>query len=545
LDSSEFQRRVWVDQNEVRTEHKSKNLDIEGRTHKVSTDSPLTSGWPLAPEREHDILTRIEEQSDKRLGDLNIIRNNSVENKSNLVGSEIHQGIVTSGDNAYIVHPTVGISKEKLSEIDTLSISPRGIDKKYNVETDLLKIDISSKAVERWLPSWDNRLVFVPYIQGDDRAELIRPRELKEKYENTWKYFTSPDVLKTLSNDSNERKEIHNRLAYELDVIKESRITNNNGKRDFRQPDLTDEEYEELGQKLEQNAEWLDRHEDGNKLWWYRYMRRQNIESLPQPKLLTGNQKSKNSLCFDDKGIIAPHNARVYSFAIDEDNRYSIAGVLNSSLIEYYHKHYSRIHQGKAYSYIEDFISKWPIKIPEGRAADNIEEKVEKILHLKDLKDKIPQFPDPYIVEAREGGEEFTNVTFTPESDFIGSPSIQTDLKEGYGVAIGDGQMLSENIDSEIKAEYVVESINGKEFNKNEEISIPVPLRDAIAREAVSDLNEDISERNNSSIEELEEEIDEEIFKLYGITDEDVQEHIRLYNNQHESVRSLNPKEDD
>lgn len=538
IDSSRFQERVRVKNNEVHRREMSDTFSYQNKEATVSAQLPSADVWPFCPPEEFEILDQIESQMDMRLGDRTIIRKNDVERADNLVGDDIMVGIQTSGDSAYVVHPTIGLAKEKLSKIDTLSITPRDIDGVYTVETGLLKVDITSGDVSRWLPDWKNRLVFVPYLQGDDRAELIRPTQLAEDYPRSWDYFTAPEVLEALEGDSAERKELHNKLAFLLEIIDEGAILDEDGIQDYRQVDLSTSQYEELSEKLRANVDWLNRQDKD--LWWYRYMYRKNIESLPRPKLLTGNQKQRNSLCFDDEGIMAPHNARVYSFIVDEDQRFAIAGVLNSGLTEFFHKHHARIHQGKAYSYIKDYTSKWPVVVPDDSSDEwgEIESLVEEILHLKDLEVKIPQFPDPYIVNAREQGEEFSSVTFTPTSTFTAYPDVQQNLDEGYAVLVGDGS-VSDGINSEMKAEYVKMALKGERLEENETVSISVPFDDDISEIALEELGEDIEERDEYEITQLEDEIDDLVFDIYGVEDTDVRELVRRYNTQYEAVRSL------
>jgi len=543
VDSSRVRERVWVQRGEVHREETSSRYTANGQRVTVSRKLPIADVWPFCPEDESQLLDQIEDGMDLRLGDRAVIRGNQLEDSPNLVGDGIRVGIQTSGDSAYIVHPTVGLSKEKFADIDTLPITPRAVDETYTVETDLLKIDISSEDVDRWLPSWDNRLVFVPYKQGDgdERAELIRPQELHDNYNLTWQYFTDASVLETLSEDSVERKEIHNRLAFELGVIEEDAITDEDENQNFRLPELSSSQYQSLSEQLRSNVDFLNT--QNKELWWYRYMYRKNIENLPRPKILTGDLVQRNKLCFDEQGIMAPHNVSVYSFVVDDDKKYAIAGVLNSALLEYYHKHHSRIHKGKAYRYIEDYISKWPIQLPDGGARESIESTIRDILHLKDLEAKIPQFPDPYILEARESGEEFVDISFTPNSSFTAAPSIQNDLAGDVTLVMDDGQSLSESIDSEVKARYVQKALEDMRLHQNQTVTIPVPLRDEVAQDALDELEEDISARNEGDIDELEQEIDQVVFDLYDLEDENVQEHINRYNSQHDSVRPLDPLE--
>ncbi|MFB6187913.1 MAG: Eco57I restriction-modification methylase domain-containing protein, partial [Halobacteriaceae archaeon] len=357
IDSRRFQEKVRIKNGEIVREDASKSFTSTDQEIHLSKQLPLVDVWPVAPPQEYELIDTIEENMEMRLGDKPVVRDNSVEQRGDLVGDDIRVGVQTSGDSAYIVEPQVGIAKEKLGELSTLTITPRGIDKSFTVETDLLKVDITGDDAARWLPDWSNRLVFIPYIQGDDRARLIRPEELASQYPKTWEYFTSPEVLETLSDESRERNGLHARLAAEFDIIEEQ-----DTKSDYKQKNLSASQYKELSEALRNNVEYLNRQD--NELWWYRFMRRQNIESLPNPKVLTGNQAQYNKLSFDDEGIMAPHNARVYAILIEDDKKTGVAGVLNSAVTEFYHKQHARIHSGKAYSYIEDYTSKWPVVVP-------------------------------------------------------------------------------------------------------------------------------------------------------------------------------------
>lgn len=534
IDSQRFQERIPVSSGTVMTEKVEKTFD-EYQNVTVTQNLPLADIWPISPPEEYEIVDQIESEMEMRLGDRPVIRDNDLEDVPDLIGDNIRVGIQTSGDDAYIVHPEVGINKENLDSLDRITVTPRGIEKSYTVETELLNIDITGDDAARWLPNWSNRLVFVPYIQADDRAELISPNQLATEYPKTWRYFTDVSVLRTLSSESVERKEIHSRLAAAFGII-DDQMT----KSGYRQTELTSSDYQELSNLLRSHPNEVYQLDDD--LWWYRYMYRKNIEILPEPKILTGDLVQYNKLSFDDGGIMTPHNVSVYAIMLPRDDRYSIAAVLNSAVIEFFHKQHSRIHQGKAYRYIEDHTSQWPVIRPSANEQNKLESFVETILHLKDLEIKIPQFPDPYIAEARENGSEFINLSYTPSSSYTANPSIQRDISGNPIVEFSDGQIDDAIISNDHIAEYVKEAFNDKDVEKNMEVSLPIPLDTKVADCALDELKTDREELKSTSIENIEDQINQVIFNLYNIDSERHREIIRRYNNQHENTQSIHPE---
>jgi hypothetical protein len=535
IDSARFQERVEVRNGRVETNEVDETFEDTTQPVTVTRYLPSVDVWPVSPPEEYEILDRIESAMELRLGDKRVVRDNTPENASNVVGDEIRVGIQTSGDDAYIVEPTIGINKENLHNLPQLTVRPRGIDETYTVETDLLKVDITGEDADRWLPNWNNRLVFVPYVQGDDRAELIGPRAMANDYPRTYEYFSDPRVLAELSDESQERKEVHARLAAAFGVI-ESQNTSDA----YQQTSLSAADYRELSEHLRDDIDRVQRLDTD--LWWYRFMRRQNIETLPNPKVLTGNQAQQNKLSFDDVGIMAPHNARVYAIIAEDSIKHTLAGVLNSHLVEFYHQQHARIHKGKAYSYIKDYTSRWPVVLGGEEQRETIETHVRDILDLKDLEIKVPQFPGPYIAEAREAGREFVDIEYTPSSTYEADPSVQSDLTTGYSIELQDGRIEEGVVDTETKAEYVRESLDGSRLTTNESLSIPVPLNETVAETALDGLATDRATQHERDISEIESRIDGIVFDLFGIDSERHQEMIRRYNTQYERVRAIEPK---
>lgn len=530
MDSKMLQKRVYTRSGRVKTEEYTKKFNGEFGTVSLTRNLPIADIWPILPPEELQIVKKIERSSEMRLGDKEVIRNNKPESESNLVGDNIKVGIQTSGDGVYVVKSTTGIAKEELHNLNKLTITPEAVDGTYTVETGLLKLNITGGDTDRWLPDWNNRLVFIPYIQGNEKAKLIKPTELACDYPKTWEYFTDAKILETLSKESSERKSVHIELAQELGIL---------DKADSESQGLTTTDYRDLSEKLEQDPdsiEDLDKH-----LWWYRFMYRKNIESLPKSKVLTGDLVQYNKLSFDDEGIMAPHNVSVYAILLPEEDRRAIAGILSSSLIEFYHKQHSRVHVGKAYRYIEDHTSQWPIIRPRGEDQSSIETIVENILRLKNLEIKIPQFPDPYIADARESGKEFAPVTYTPSSSYVANPSLDTDLSGGYTITLQDGGINHSAINTRKKADYLKQAIDGKSLSANDSVTVPIPFDEEVASSALDNLANDHKIISSESIAELETSIDEKVFDLFGIDSERHQKMIKRFNKQYEEVQKVDP----
>lgn len=532
IDSRRFQERAETKNGRINRIEVSERFTDTDQPITITKQLPQVDVWPVVPPEEYEIIDKVESSMNLRLGDTKVIRSNSWENSETLVGDDIRVGIQTSGDGVYVVEPEVRISANELRKVNQLSIRPTGIADSYLVETDLLKIDINGENADRWLPDWDGRLVFVPYIQGDKRAELISPTKFESNYPKTWAYFTEPAALEQLAKESKERKELHNRLAAYFGII-----PNQGSKSAFRQYNLSSSERAELSEALRENPNELTTLD--KEMWWYRYMYRKNIETLPQTKVMSGDLSQYNKLCFDEDGSMAPHNVSVYAIMIGKENRYAIAAVLNSAVTEFYHKLHARINQAKHYRYIEDYTSKWPVVVPEGETADELTELVEDILDLKNLESRVEQFPDPYVAERRDEGEEFAKVTYTPSKTFVANPISQSELDNGHRVVLDGGDVTDDVIQTQAAADYVAKAFRGVKLRKNTTYTIPVPTSPDTVVDILRDYEDDNEKLSENDISDLEQRIDDIVFDIYGIEDESKRTRIMRFNTQYKEVRAL------
>ena len=104
-------------------------------------------------------------------------------------------------------------------------------------------------------------------------------------------------------------------------------------------------------------------------------------------------------------------------------------------------------------------------------------------------------------------------------------------------IQLNDGGAITEDINSEIKAEYVQEALEGRNLNQNQTVSISVPLRNDMTREALED---DREQQEMTDIGTIRDAIDELVFDLYGIEDQGKRVLMQRYTTQYKEVRSLN-----
>ncbi|MCK4736498.1 MAG: hypothetical protein KAT65_28855, partial [Methanophagales archaeon] len=225
--------------------------------------------------------------------------------------------------------------------------------------------------------------------------------------------------------------------------------------------------------------------------------------------------------CFDTIYLVSP---------IDENiNLKLILGILNSNIIYFYYaSRFSPAHVGGGYlRFRKPFVEKYPIFLPQTpekqTLADEITKKVEQILEKVKVAQQTENFPDEYIKEYRSRGEEFNsiNISFNSNHKTI-EPVVERNADgRGYNITIGKKEKPV-FVESKVKVDYVVAALKGKRAKKDEKKQILIPKSDAVVEEILKKLEEDKAKTKSPSVAELEEEINELVYKLYGLNEKDV-----------------------
>ncbi|MBU5687910.1 MAG: hypothetical protein KQA31_00670, partial [Candidatus Aenigmarchaeota archaeon] len=200
-----------------------------------------------------------------------------------------------------------------------------------------------------------------------------------------------------------------------------------------------------------------------------------------------------------------------------------ILGLLNSKVLEFFFKHIS-VYLGKSgYRYTKQHLNKLPIKLPETpeekKMAEQIIKKVDEILelHKKVIID----------IDAILEGEETVKLYSLPKVTF----NIKDDAKFEK-VEVEDNKIFINPRDFveskdkkvrdfvEVYLNYNREKLAKSKDVKNLILNIPIPKSDEVLKEIIKkgSVNQ---EQIKDKIKKLEDEINELVYQIYGITKEE------------------------
>ncbi|MCK4715797.1 MAG: Eco57I restriction-modification methylase domain-containing protein, partial [Candidatus Marinimicrobia bacterium] len=117
---------------------------------------------------------------------------------------------------------------------------------------------------------------------------------------------------------------------------------------------------------LEQCKDLLEKRENGR--WkgknWYCYSRNQALEIISSPKLLTADLNPFANYCYDKTGVVYfPGGAAGgYGIILDKVLYQYVLGLLNSKVVDYYHKNISTNYRGGWFGYDAKIIRNIPIR---------------------------------------------------------------------------------------------------------------------------------------------------------------------------------------
>ncbi|GFO97224.1 restriction/modification enzyme [groundwater metagenome] len=261
-----------------------------------------------------------------------------------------------------------------------------------------------------------------------------------------------------------------------------------------------------------------------------RYDMKKIFESKPkdvfeQPKIMIRDIGLHASACYDEDNLYCLKT--IYLILRKSGSSLDlklITALLNSKLIEFYFKsNFWSSHIGGGYlRFRKQYLEQLPIhllKTPEEQAlASQITARVEQILAKVKSDQRAARFPEEYIKEYRAHGEEFDaqEIVFNTNHKEL-AVNIEKSLDREFLVKIkGTAPIV---VDSEAKAEYVKAALSGRKVSKGEKIQILIPRADALAKEALAAHQKDLQEAQG--IAALEDEINELVYKLYGLDEND------------------------
>lgn len=397
----------------------------------------------------------------------------------------VFAGTQTSANDVFLVTPLDANLIEPEDQGGTVTVVPKGRDKEYEIETDTLRPWLQGRDVERWRGEWSGQHVVVPYSidredGGELDVELLTQEYLKSDLPLTWDFFC-------------DHKE-------ELEAREGGRF----------------EERED----------------------WYGFGYPKSMDRFENPKLIGAEIASESTFMLDEIG--SWYFKAAYGVQLEpqyQDRTEIFAGLLNSSVLDFYLKHYTSMKMGGYYKYTTNYLSPLPITWGDSETTENIQETIEDITTTLDTDNRTNRFPEAYIGEF--DGElnyityEWQTRRYPVNADVQGEVDGEFTVQAGRSDTITHPAMYSDDRDGrKLRAEYVNKAVNGRNVKSGEETTIPIPRTNSGVEDLLSRLKADEETVSQTDIDELEADIDTTVYELFDLNEDErqvVEEYLEVF----------------
>ena len=415
--------------------------------------------WSLMPPEELDIVKKIENKSTHTVGDLS---------------DSVFAGTQTSANDVFLTTPTDADIVGPSDDDGTVNVVPKGRQREYEIEKEVLRPWLQGRDVERWRGKWSGQHVIIPYSiekdkEGELQVELLSREYMQSELPLTWEYLSD-------HRDSLEARE---------------------------------------GGRFEDRDDW------------YGFGYPKSMDRFENPKLICAEIASEATFMLDDVGEWYFKSA--YGLQLEpkyQDQTAVFAGLLNSNVLDFYLKHFTSLKMGGYYKYTTSYLTLLPIIWEESQLTSSVGTAISEITSIIDLDSKTDRFPEAYLGEFNGELEYITYEWQTRR--YPVSAEVQGDVDGDFTVQAGrtdtitDPAMYSDTHEARKKrAEYVCTAVNGRHAKSGDEMTIPIPKKDDGVEELLDQLEEDKREVERTDVDELEAEIDVLVYDLFGLTDDE------------------------
>jgi len=414
--------------------------------------------WSFCPPEEREVLQKMRRHGEKRVRE---------------VTDAIFHGTQPGWNKVYVVTPVDADRISSADSGDTVTVIPRGGSREYEIETDLLRPWLQGRDVQRWRCEWSGQHVILPYriekTEDGIDVEVYSQEHMKSNLPKTWEYF---------------------------------------------------KEHEEVLKKRE-GGMMADRDD------WYAFTYPKSHHRFEQPKLI-GRQFSDHAQFMLDsdgdwyfKGAYGVQLESQFQNKTDE-----ICCQLNSKVLDFHFKHIATQKQGGYYAYRKQYIGESPCFIGEQEQFDTLRQKSNKITKIVDLDTKTNRFPEAYLGDFDGQLEyityEWQTRRYPVNAEVQGDVDGDFTVQAGRSDTINDPAMYSDDREArKRRAEYVHVAVDGRNVKSGEETTIPIPRTDDGVETLLGELRADRQTVEETSIKDLEAEIDEAVYDLFDLTDDE------------------------
>ena len=215
-----------------------------------------------------------------------------------------------------------------------------------------------------------------------------------------------------------------------------------------------------------------------------------------------------------------------------------IVSQLNSKTLDFYFKHIAVIKAGGYYSYRTQYVEQLPcITNAESRLRKELEETISNITEIIDIGTRIDRFPEAYL-EQYDGSLAYINYEWQTRRYPVNA-DIQEKANERFAVTAGRSDEITAPLmdkgdrnERKLRAKYVHAAVDGRNMKKGEEQTIPIPDTQGGVEQLMKALRADQQTVEETSIEELEAEIDQTVYEMFDLTEEDqevIEDYLKVF----------------
>jgi len=426
--------------------------------------------WALMPPEELQVFEKLEVNSSENFGEIT---------------DAIFAGTQTSANRVYLVKPVNADRIEPQDGGGTVRVVPTGENQEYEIETDLLCPWLKGKDVERWRGEWSGLHVILPhYVEEDEDGSTTKVYDsgyLQDELPLTWEYFEA------------HREQLEGREGGRME-----------GRDD-----------------------------------WYAFIYPKSHERFEKPKIIGAHISENARFMMDSEGIWYFKTA--YGIELDEPYRdftEEMACQLNSKTLDFYFKHITTVKMGGYYEYRSQYVEKLPCMTEDSTGAfDVMRETAGEIVDSIDLDSKTDRFPGAYL-ETYDGQLDYIEYEWQTNRYPVNA-TIQERTDGEFAVTAGrtdeirEPEMWADDREArKARARYVHAAVDGRSVRSGDTTTIPIPRSDEGVADLLAQLEADRERVAETDIEALEHEIDEAVYDLFDLTDDErevIEEYLEVF----------------
>jgi hypothetical protein len=424
--------------------------------------------WALMPPSELRVFKKLENTGDARIGD---------------VTDSIFHATSTSANKIYVVEV---LDADRIEPDDggrTVTVVPTGGSDQFEIETDLLRPFLKGDDVHRWNADWSGLHLIHPYRVTHKDGEVLDTEFCNEDY-------LSDNLPLTL---------------------------------EYFQAHREDLEARERGRKRGKDD-------------WYAYIYPKNLQKFENRKIVQAHVAEEATYMIDQKGMW--YFTTAYGMLLRSEYREitdEILCQLNSKALDFYFKHISNIKSGGYYEYIAQYVEKVPCLTDEpNQEFSDLRGSLNNIVGVIDTESRIERFPEAYLGDF-DGDLGYIDYMWQTRRYPVNADIQEKGTDGRFAVTAGRSDEITAPLmdrgdreERKLRAKFVHAAVDGRNMKKGEEQSIPIPRSRSGVEQLIEALETDRKTVEETSIEDLEAKIDQTVYDLFDLTNEE-QEVIEDY----------------